>query len=302
MSLFNAYMALSGAVDADVTRDEPLSSRTTYRLGGPADLFVCAHSYAALTRTLSILNAEGVSWVILGKGSNVLASDEGYRGCVIILGREFSRIQLTDDKTMVAGAGVLLSKLVNEALKASLSGLECCAGIPGTLGGALWMNAGTRREWIGSCVRDVVALDPASGLKRFSRHEIDWGYRTTTLPAGHILLEATLEFEPGVKEDIASRMDALLRRRTRTQPTGFPTCGSVFKNPVGKSAGELIEKAGLKGYSVGGAHVSDVHSNFIVNDGRATSADVVKVISHLHDEVLAQSGIELMPEVRFLGF
>ena len=158
MSVFNAYMTLSGAVDATVTRDERMARRTSYRIGGPAALFVAAHSYPALVRTIQVLAAEGVDWVILGKGSNLLVSDKGYDGCVIVLDGEFSRTSLGEDGTLTAGAGALLSKVVNEALKAGLSGLEPCVGIPGTVGGALSMNAGTRREWIGSVVRDVVVL------------------------------------------------------------------------------------------------------------------------------------------------
>ena len=302
MSVFNAYMTLSGAVDADVRRDERLSRHTTYRIGGPAALFVAAHSYAALARTLSVLAAERVEWVILGKGSNLLVADKGYDGCVITLDGEFARHSFAEDGTLTAGAGASLPRLVNDALKAGLSGLEPCAGIPGTLGGAVSMNAGTRREWIGSIVRDVVVLRPGEGMHRYEGGEIEWGYRSTSLPTSEIILEATLELEPAPSERIAQDMEARLRRRRERQPLGAPSCGSVFRNPVGHSVGALIESCGLKGEAVGGAQISPEHANFIVNRGGATAADVVALIARAHDAVRDRYGIDLACEVKLLGF
>ena len=178
MSLFNAYMALSGTVDAEVLRDERMARRTSYRIGGPTALLVVAHSYWALQRTVEVLTEERVEWVILGKGSNVLVSDDGYDGCVILLDDEFSRISVcAEDALVTAGAGAQLARVVNEAMKAGLSGLECCVGIPGTLGGAVSMDAGTRREWIGPRVRDVVVYRPGEGMHRYAGGDIDWGYR-----------------------------------------------------------------------------------------------------------------------------
>lgn len=302
MSVFNAYMSLSGAVDADVVRDERLSRRTTYRIGGPAALFVAAHSYAALTRTLAVLEAEHVDWVILGKGSNLLVSDSGYEGCVIVLDGEFSRVAIGDDGSLTAGAGAILSKVVNDALKASLSGLERCVGIPGTVGGAVSMNAGTRDEWVGALVRDVVVLRPGEGMHRYQGSDIEWGYRATSIPTSEIILEATFGLEPGDKATIAADMEERLRHRREAQPLGRPSCGSVFRNPPGRSAGILIESCGLKGLSVGGAQISEDHANFIVNRGGATAADVVSLIGRAHDEVLARHGVDLACEVKLLGF
>ena len=302
MSLFNAYMSLSGATDAEVLRNEHLSHRTTYRIGGPAGLFVTVNSYPALAKVLSVLTTERVAWVILGKGSNILASDRGYDGCVITLGREFSRITRGEGGVITAGAGVLLARLVNEALKNSLAGLECCVGIPGTVGGAISMDAGSRHEWIGRAVRDLVVLDPGKGLRRYEGSEIEWGYRHTSLGPSEIVLEATFELESGVKEAIGREMDDRLRRRRQSQPAGKATCGSVFRNPGDRSSGELIESCGLKGFRVGGAQVSEVHSNFIVNVGGASAADVVAVMRHVHDEVLTRQGVDLQPEVKLLGF
>lgn len=302
MSLFNAYMSLSGATDAEVLRNERLSQRTTYHIGGPASLFVTVHSYPALVKVLSVLAAERIDWVVLGKGSNILASDRGYDGCVIVLGREFSRVSVGEGGLVTAGAGVMLGRLVNEALKNSLAGLECCVGIPGTVGGAISMDAGSRHEWIGRAVRDLVVLRPGGGMHRYEGSEVDWGYRHTSLGSSEIILEATFELEPGEKGAIGRDMDQRLRRRRQSQPTGKATCGSVFRNPGDRSVGALIENCGLKGFSVGGAQVSDVHSNFVINKGGASAADVVAVMGHVHDVVLARHGIELQPEVKLLGF
>lgn len=302
MSLFNAYMALSGAIDAEVLRDERMSRRTSWRIGGPAALFVRANTVAALTRAIEVLGREGVEWVILGKGSNVLVSDAGYDGCVITLGRDFSRIGPdAGDGVVTAGAGVVLARLVGEVLKRSLAGLECCAGIPGTVGGAVSMDAGSRHEWIGRVVRDVVVLRPGRGLHRYDGAEIEWGYRHTSLPTDEIVLEATLALAHAEREQVSREMERRLQARRRSQPMGLPSCGSVFRNPPGESVGRLLEQAGLKGYAVGGAQVSEVHANFIVNNGGATAADVVAVMRRMFQRVRDEYGIELQPEVKFLG-
>lgn len=295
-------MTLSGAVDADVRRDERLSRHTTYRIGGPAALFVAAHSYAALSRALAVLEAEGVEWVILGKGSNLLVADDGYDGCVILLDGQFARHTISDDATMTAGAGASLAQLVNVALKAGLSGLEPCVGIPGTLGGAVSMNAGTRREWIGERVRDVVVLRPGEGMHRYGGGEIEWGYRSTSLPTSEIILEATLSLEPSTPQAIAESMESRLALRRERQPLGAPSCGSVFRNPPDHSVGALIESCGLKGVSCGGAQISPEHANFIVNRGGATAADVITLLARAHDAVLERYGIDLACEVKLLGF
>ena len=301
MSIFNAYMALSGAYDADVTRDERLSHHTTYRIGGPAALFVKVNSYPALLKTIEILGREGVDWVVLGKGSNILAADRGYDGCVIVLGREFSRISF-DGSEVTAGAGATIARLVSETLSHSLSGLECLVGIPGTVGGAVSMDAGTRHEWVGARVKDVVTLRPGEGLHRYAGSDIEWGYRYTNIPTSEIILEATFALVPDEKAAIAERMEALVARRRLRQPLGKPSCGSVFRNPGARSVGQLIDSCGLKGYSVGGACVSDMHANFIVNNGGARAADVIAVMSRVHDTVLDKYGIDLVPEVKCLGF
>jgi UDP-N-acetylmuramate dehydrogenase len=192
--------------------------------------------------------------------------------------------------------------LVSETLSHSLSGLECLVGIPGTVGGAVSMDAGTRHEWVGARVKDVVTLRPGEGLHRYAGSDIEWGYRYTNIPTSEIILEATFALVPEEKAAIAERMEALVARRRLRQPLGKPSCGSVFRNPGSRSVGQLIDSCGLKGYSVGGACVSDMHANFIVNNGGARAADVIAVMSRVHDTVLDKYGIDLVPEVKCLGF
>lgn len=302
MSLYNAYLTLSGALDTEVVRDERLSLRTTYRIGGPAALTVTAHTYPALARAIDVLDREQVSWVVLGRGSNLLVADSGYDGCVIRLGREFSRISLEEATQVSAGAAVVLSRLVGECQSEGLSGLEVCVGIPGTVGGAVSMNAGTRSEWIGRVVTSVVTFAPGTGLRRHDGAEIEWGYRTTSIPATEIILEASFSLELADPTAISNEMERRLSRRRRRQPIGKPTCGSVFKNPPNKFAAELIESCGLKGAVFGGAQISETHANFVVNNGSATALDVLAAMRCMHDTVQERYGIDLVPEVKFLGF
>ena len=303
MGVFNAVMALSGQIDTEVAEGERLARHTSYRIGGKAALFVTCHSYHSLRRTIEVLGRERVPWVILGKGSNLLVSDSGYAGAVISLGREFSRFVVSEDAgTLTVGAGAMLARLVNEALSRELSGLEFAVGIPGTVGGAISMNAGTRDAWIGALVEDVVTYKPGEGMRHYRHDDVSWGYRTTTLPRDEIILEAVLRLTPGKKADIRARMEQLLARRRRTQPIGSASCGSVFRNPAGMSVGKMVEDCGLKGFSVGGAEVSDLHANFIVNKGTASAADVAAVIAHVREKVKETYGVELQPEVKFLGF
>ena len=303
MGLFNAVMSLSGAIDTDVIEDERLARHTSYRIGGRASLYLACHSYHALRRAVEVLTREQVPWVILGKGSNLLVSDAGYDGAVITLGREFQRSVLAEDgRAITVGAGVILARLVNDAMTRGLSGLEFAVGIPGTLGGAVSMNAGTRDTWIGSLVEHVVTYRPGEGMRHYDHDDVYWAYRETGIPRNEIILEATLRLEPGEKADIRAAMERYLVRRRRTQPVGSACCGSVFRNPPGRSVGAMVEECGLKGFSVGGAEVSCVHGNFIVNNGTATASDVVAVIQHVYEKVKETYGVELKPEVKFLGF
>lgn len=317
MSAFDAYIRLEGTVQGTVSLDESMARHTTYRIGGPAALYVECDSVADLALTLDVLSEEGLEWTVVGRGSNLLVADEGYDGAVVVLGGEFSRSGLnglerhdascpdpSDDGEVVvaAGAGNILSRLVQQAFGCGLSGLEFAVGVPGTLGGALYMNAGSGDTWIGGIVDTVTSYKPGEGLKIRHGYEVDWGYRRSGLPRDEVIVECTLRLHRGDKAAIGAQMEASLKRRKARQPLDAASCGSVFKNPQGNSAGRLISRCGLKGTSCGGAKISEKHANFIVNTGCATAVDVLTLIHLARDRVEETHGIRLRPEVRFLGF
>ena len=300
MSAGRVYERLAPVLDGLVKLDEPLARHTTFRIGGPAALFIECDTVSDLERSVETCAEEGLEWTILGKGSNVLASDEGYSGAVLVLGRSFKRHHCDGDK-VTSGAAVILAALVQDSFKRGQSGLEFAVGIPGTVGGALAMNAGSRDDWIGSVVESVTLYVPGSGLSCVRGPEIDWGYRRSGLARRGVIVESTLALQAGDGVHIRRVMEASLRRRKRNQPLGTPNAGSVFVNPPGDSAGRIIESLGLKGSMVGGAQVSEVHANFIVNAGNATAADVIELITRVRDAAREAHGIELTPEIRFLG-
>ncbi|MBE0477284.1 MAG: UDP-N-acetylmuramate dehydrogenase [Coriobacteriia bacterium] len=300
MLLREATDRLRAALAGEVRSDEPMSRHTTFRIGGPASIYAVTDTLGELSSALHVLADEGTPWVVLGKGSNVLVSDEGYVGAVLVLGREFRRHTVTEDR-MEAGAGCTLAALVQYAFSRGLAGLEFAVGIPGTLGGALVGNAGAREGCIGAIVESVTLFEPGEGLLRLSGADIAWGYRTSGLRGRGIIVEGGLRVTPGDRGRIRHSMETGFARRKASQPVGVPSAGSVFVNPEGHSAGRLIESAGMKGARVGGALVSPVHANFIVNDGGATAADVAALIVKVRQAVRDAHGIRLEPEIRFLG-
>jgi len=300
VSIEAAYSRLLENISGLVRRDESMAKHTTYRTGGPADLFVIADTVSDLSFSIGVLDECGIEWKVLGKGSNVLVADSGYRGAVLVLGRDFRKHQIGDGH-LIAGAGALLGHVVHDAYAAGLSGLEFAVGIPGTVGGALAMNAGSRDEWIGSLVQSVTLYTPENGLVRVEGHKVGWSYRYSDISSRGIALECLIRAETGDVSAIRRRMDASLSRRKRTQPIGLPCGGSVFKNPEGDSAGRLIEAAGLKGRQAGQAAISDVHANFIVNLGGAKASDVLRLMHDAREAVFDKFGIELEPEIRFMG-
>ncbi len=298
MGAESVFDALSRTLTGVVRRNEPLARHTSFRIGGPAALYVECDTVGDLAAALSALRDNGIDWTVLGKGTNVLASDAGYEGAVLVLGRDFKHWGLTEER-LSSGAGVILGVLVQAAFGAGMTGLEFAVGVPGTLGGALVMNAGARDEWIGAIVDSVTVYTAEDGLRVLGGAEVAWGYRRSSLPG--VVVEATLRLAAGDADHIRRVMEASLRRRRRTQPLAQPSAGSVFVNPEGDSAGRLIEAAGLKGARVGGAAVSDVHANFIVNTGGATAIDVLELVSRIREGVREAYGVELRPEIRFLG-
>jgi len=300
VSIASAFSQLSAALTGVVRLNEPLARYTTYRIGGPADILIIADTLADLRAATRILEEFQIEWTVLGKGSNILAADAGYRGAVIILGRDFRKHWVRDGQ-LIAGAGAILAHVVQDAYAAGLSGLEFAVGIPGTVGGALAMNAGTGDDWIGSVVSSVTLLQPGGELVGVRGHEIAWGYRASAVPIRGITVECSLRVAEGDVVSIRRRMDSALARRKRTQPIGLPCAGSVFRNPEGDSAGRLIESVGLKGARSGAASISEVHANFIVNHGGATAKDVLRLLHDARDTVLDLHGVELKPEIKFLG-
>jgi len=300
VSLAGALISLQRDVCGSVRLREPLARHTTYRIGGPASAVVEADTVADLKQAIDICREADVEYTVLGKGSNILASDRGYDGVVIVLGREFKRHEV-DGERVHTGAGVILGHVVQDAYSRGLAGLEFAVGVPGTVGGALAMNAGTRDRWIGGIVESVTLLDHDLSLVSMRGSEVDWGYRTTNLPSKGVVVECVLALSLGDKSAIRRTMDMSLSQRKKSQPIGAPSAGSIFRNPDADSAGRLIEAAGLKGLQVGGAQISDVHANFIVNRGDASAMDVVTLMDRAHALVKERYGIELTPEIRFLG-
>lgn len=296
-------LLMDDAFDGEVFPNEPMARHTTYRVGGPARYLVRVDSVGALRRVVECAEQCRVPWTVVGRGSNLLVSDAGFKGVVVTLGRDFRNMRF-DEQTSVltAGAAVLLSAAVQEAFRRSLAGLEFEVGTPGTIGGALRMNAGSRTEWISQSLIAVTTYSPRYGLRRRLAAEIEWGYRSTSFDADEVMIECELALSPADPFYIRGKMEASLTRRKQTQPLDKPSCGSVFKSPDGDSAGRLIDAAGLKGAQIGGAQVSEVHANFIVNNGTALAQDVKQLMELVQEKVAQTHGIELQPEVRFLGF
>lgn len=300
MSLHAIAAELRRVLTGEVRESEPMARHTTLRIGGPADLYVMCDTIADLSETTRLCLDEGIPWTVVGKGSNLLVSDSGYRGAVIVLGREF-KAHSVQDTDIKAGAACILAYIVRDAFSRGLGGIEFAVGIPGTVGGALAMNAGSRGVWMDSIVESVTLLVPGSGLERLRGSDIAWGYRHSGLPERGVIVETVLALQQADRGRIRFEMERSLDRRKATQPLGVPSAGSVFTNPEGDSAGRLIEAAGLKGTQLGGARVSDMHANFIVNVGGATASDVVMLIRKIQMTVRDIHGIELTPEVRLLG-
>lgn len=296
-------LLVSRGFDGEVFAHEPMAKHTSYRIGGPARYFVRVDSLGALTGLIGCCTSEGVPWMVVGRGTNLLVSDEGFDGVIVTLGRDFKMHTIDEDAgIIVAGAAVPLSSVVQDAFRASLAGLEFAVGTPGNMGGAIRMNAGSKDEWIGSKVRSVTTFSPQEGLQRRSGSDIEWGYRSTSFTPDETVLECELSVEKVDPFFIRGKMEANLAKRKKTQPLNLPSCGSVFRNPSGASAAKLIDDLGLKGTQIGGAQISEKHANFIVNVQDATASDVRSLIEFVASKVKEAYGIELSTEVRFVGF
>ena len=284
-----------------VYQNEPMSRHTTFRIGGPADVFVVPESTRALAKTVSFCRTNQVPFYILGNGSNLLIGDKGYRGVVIQIYRNLNDIQVRGEK-ICAQAGAMLSVIAKQALANALTGFEFASGIPGTLGGAVMMNAGAYGGEIKDVFQEALVLTPEGELQKLSCEEMEFGYRTSVVEKrNYIVLEATLKLHLGDEAAIRQRMEELKLQRTTKQPLDLPSAGSTFKRPEGYFAGKLIMDAGLRGFSVGGAQVSEKHCGFVVNKGGATAADVRELMRQVTERVETQFGVTLEPEVKMLG-
>lgn len=292
----------------EIRRNEPMSRHTSYRIGGPADLFISPANREDLATALKAIHERRISFVVIGGGTNLLVRDKGFRGAVVSLGR-MKAIAVEREYHAVGGqyaairaeAGASLAALLEFAMERGLTGMEFAAGIPGSLGGAIAMNAGTADGETGDVVDAVELLAPDGTIAARGRDEMGFGYRTAAIPDGHVVTGALLSLRRGDRNAIRKRVRALQDQRRQRQPWGQPSAGSVFKNPRDGAAGRLIETAGLKGTRMGDAQVSEKHANFIVNLGAATAADVIGLIGLVRQKVLDVHGVALETEIRIIG-
>lgn len=285
----------------NVLTGEPMDKHTTFKIGGPADFFVTPKDTSEVCEIVELCRQKGVEYTILGNGSNVLVSDAGYRGVIIQLQKNICNIRVNGSR-IYADCGALLSKIAAEALKSSLAGFEFASGIPGTLGGAILMNAGA----YGGEMKDVLisadVFKPGEGIVEIKADELSLGYRTSIIKKMNwIVLSAVIELAEGDADEIKAKTQQLKEERCAKQPLDIPSAGSAFKRPEGNFAGKLIMEAGLRGYSIGGAAVSEKHCGFLVNKGGATASDMRRLFKEVTDKVRRQSGVKLEPEVRFIG-
>lgn len=286
--------------EENVLKNEDMSRHTTFRAGGSAALFLTP-DYENISELIKCLNENKIPYYILGNGSNLLVKDTGYDGAIVYIGSNFDDC-IVEDTTIIVKAGTKLSKLSNMAYKESLKGLEFASGIPGTVGGAVTMNAGAYGGEMCQVIESVKVLDESGNILILKNDELDFGYRhSIVMENNYIVLEATIKLIKGNQEEIKALMDDFAFRRKDKQPLEFPSAGSTFKRPEGHFAGKLIMDAGLKGKSVGGAQVSEKHCGFVINKGNATATDILELMELVSDVVMEKYGVKLEPEVKILG-
>ncbi len=281
--------------------NEPMKKHTTFRVGGEADFFVTPKTIEEIQKIVALCQDMDMPYYILGNGSNLLVGDKGYRGVIIQIYKEMNNICIEGNEIKVQ-AGALLSKIGSAALEAGLTGFEFAAGIPGTMGGAVVMNAGAYGGEMKDVLKDVTVLTPEGEVFILTKDELELGYRTSIVAKkNYIVVEATVSLEKGDKDAIKARMDELRTQRTTKQPLEYPSAGSTFKRPEGYFAGKLIQDTGLRGFQVGGAQVSEKHCGFVINKDNATAADVLELMNQVSAIVKEKFGVELEPEVKRLG-
>ena len=284
-----------------VSFNEPMKNHTTFKIGGCADIFCEPKNADELKKLIEYFKNNSIPHTVIGNGSNLLVSDKGVRGAVIKIGSRMAEISVNGD-TITAGAGALLSKLARIAMNDSLSGMECISGIPGSVGGALYMNAGAYGAEIADITESVAYITTDGRLVCAKRSDLRLEYRNTTFMENNgIIVSCVLRLKQGSKEQIAADMVEITKKRVDKQPLELPSAGSFFKRPEGHFAGKLIEDCGLKGFTIGGAKISEKHAGFVVNFNNASAADVIGVMNGVRDRVYSETGVTLEPEVRFLG-
>lgn len=284
----------------EVRINEPMKRHTSFRAGGNAEWFAVPETVEELKAVLAACKKADIPWYVVGNGSNLLVSDKGFSGAIISTGK-FDKLEV-DGETVTAGAGVILSKVANAAYKAGLSGFEFAAGIPGSVGGAAVMNAGAYGFEMKNVLKSVTVLTGDGEVKVIPAEELELGYRTSVIAKrGYLVLEAEYSLTKGNPEEIKAVMDDLAARRKDKQPLEFPSAGSTFKRPEGYFAGKLIQDAGLKGFSIGGAEVSEKHAGFVINKGGATASDIYSLCKEVARKVEETFGVSLEMEVKLLG-
>ncbi len=297
--MLNKLISILG--EDNVKLNEPMKNHTTFKIGGNADYVVFPENEEQIFAVLSLAKSENIPVTVLGNGSNVLVGDKGIRGIVMIIGKNMSRVTVIGE-AVTAQSGILLSRLANIIYESSLKGFEFASGIPGSLGGAVYMNAGAYGEEIAPLIESVTYVDPASGIKTINGADCDFAYRRTFFTdKDYIITACTLKLKKGDKAQIKAKTDDLRERRTSKQPLDKPSAGSTFKRPEGYYAGALIEGAELKGTKIGGAEISPKHAGFVVNSNGATAKDVLNLIMHTQKTVEDKFGVKLEPEVKIIG-
>ncbi len=285
----------------NVRINEPMKNHTTFKIGGPAQYYVTPESVNQIQEVVSLCRNMNIPLHVIGNGSNILVGDDGVDGVVLALFNTFSDYEIKDN-VITAQAGMSLIKLAVVALREGLTGLEFASGIPGSVGGAVYMNAGAYDGQMKDVVTSVTVLDEAGNIRILGRDELDMGYRTSAVAKNNmIVLQVVIELKSGDKEQIKARMNQLSELRKQKQPLEYPSAGSTFKRPEGYFAGKLIADAGLKGYSIGGAAVSEKHAGFVVNMGGATAKDVVELTDYIKKRIMEQFGVTLELEVKRIG-
>ncbi len=296
--------ALGNVMAGKILYDEPMSRHTSLNVGGKADALVSIKSEDQLIGVVRRLREKKINFFSAGNLTNIIVRDGGYRGAILLMTgmKEIGCEYTPEDGDLIsAQAGAALAKVVSRSMSDELTGLEFCAGIPGSVGGAVWMNAGAYEKEMKDVIKTVSLLDSAGEKKIMSREEISFGYRKTEFPPDTIILSAQFKLKKGERAKIKERISEILQWRQKKHPLEFPNAGSIFKNLPGQAAGRIIEEMGMKGMNVGDAQISDKHANFIVNKGKATASDVLELIALIQARAKKEKGVSLEPEVVIVG-